>query len=696
MPEFTLRAIIMGVLFGILFGAASVYLALKAGLTVSASIPIAVLAISLGKRFFNTTILENNIIQTAGSAGESVASGVVFSLPGLLFLTMGDNGESCGAPFMSFGSLFVVALFGGAMGTLMMVPLRRTLIVKEHDTLPFPEGTACASVLVAGDKGGDFARNAYLGVGVAFAYAFLQKVLCFIEGIPTHVTSFRNKYFPAATINAEITPEYLGIGYIIGPGISGVMLAGGVLAWLGLIPLLATLVPMDVIATQLVKLGELPDLMTAGGPGGWDPATHTFANVPIAIYKAYVRQIGAGAVACAGFLTLIKTFPVIVSSFASSLKGFTDKTSTAQVKRTDRDLSIVFVAAGCLILAFIMCFLPMLPGEGLAHRAMVAVLVLLFGFFFVTVSSRIVGLIGSSSNPVSGMTIATIMGTCLVFIGIKWTGLVFEPMALVVGGMICLITANSGVATQNMKAGYIVGATPRLQQLAFLIGIVTAAAVAAITMNVLDKPTAEMAAQGVTHAIGSSAFPAPQGTLMATLIKGLLAFSLDWQYVIVGAMIAITVELCKVNSLSFAVGAYLPLSTTLPIFAGGVVRWLVDHRKPHEEASVSDDLGSGNLFATGLIAGGSLAGVAVALLSVNESISAAMQSCSVRNALESAFGGGGYSILGVACFAALAFTLYSFGMRPSLADVSIAQKTAPNATVTASSAKATEPVAEVT
>lgn len=667
--EFTLRAIIMGAIFGMLFGAATVYLALKAGLTVSASIPIAVLAISVGRKLFNTTILENNIIQTTGSASESIAAGVVFTLPGFLFLSVGADSQSVGGAFFNYWTICTLALFGGILGTLMMIPLRRSLIVHEHKTLPYPEGTACAQVLIAGDRGGDFAKTAYQGVFFALGYAILQKVLHFVAGCPAYMTSVKHKYFPAATVSGEITPEYLGVGYIIGPRIGGVLVAGGVLAWLALIPLLATLVPPDVIAAQLLKLGELKDLGMAGGPGGWDPLTHSFADTATAIYRAYVRQIGAGAVACGGFMTLLKTFPTIVSSFKSSLGTLQNGNNGAKkVLRTEDDLSIVVVLVGSLVMVVVLGLLPVLPGDGFVHRSLLALLIVVFGFFFVTVASRIVGLIGSSSNPISGMTIATLMGTCLIFIGVGWTGLSFEPMALVVGSMVCIAAANAGATSQDLKTGFIIGATPRYQQIALFIGVIASAFVVGATVHILDKPTADMAAQGITHAIGSDMFPAPQGTLMATLIRGLLSFNLDWQYVLVGAALAITIELCGVNALSFAVGAYLPLSTTLPIFIGGLLKGLVDWKR--QRGGSQDDegeLGNGSLFATGLVAGGALSGVVVALLSVNDSVHAAIKSCSLEPVLTGALGTGGYDLLGVGCYAAMGLALFIIACKPQAA-----------------------------
>lgn len=653
--EFTVKSILLGAVFGVIFGAATVYLALKAGLTVSASIPVAVLAISIGRKFFNTTILENNIIQTTGSAGESIAAGVVFTLPGFLFLTAGSQGES----FFSYWPIFILAAMGGILGTLMMIPLRRSLIVEEHNTLPYPEGTACASVLIAGEKGGDFAKTAYQGLGFAFLYAILQKVFHLIAESPAWVTKQTNKYFPSATVNGEITPEYMGVGYIIGPKIAGVLVAGGVLAWLGLIPLLASIVPQETTALQLIKLGYLKDLSTAGGAGGWDPLTKTFADYADALYRAYIRQIGAGAVAAGGFITLIKTIPTIISSFTSSL-GSIKKSGdeVAATKRTEDDLSFKLVIFGSAVLILLMAVLPQIPGNSVINKLLIGVLVVIFGFFFVTVSSRIVGIIGSSSNPISGMTIATLMGTCLVFISVGWTGKLFEPMALVVGSMICIAAANAGATSQDLKTGYIVGATPKYQQLSLFIGAIVSAVIIGLTLSILDRPTAAMQAQGITHAIGTDAYPAPQGTLMATLIKGLLSFNLDWQFVLVGVFLAITMELCGIKSLSFAVGAYLPLSTTLPIFVGGAIKGIVDLKNKKKGLVEDEELGKGALFSTGLVAGGALMGVIYAFLMAFETTSVPVGKLDMEHGLVSALGDGGYQLLGFFLFMLMGFILY--------------------------------------
>jgi OPT family oligopeptide transporter len=664
MAEFTVKAIITGAVFGIVFGAATVYLALKAGLTVSASIPIAVMAITLSRLFLKTTILENNIIQTTGSAGESIAAGVVFTLPGFLFLSDSSN-ES----YFNYITILALAMLGGVLGTLMMIPLRKPLIVKEHDTLPYPEGTACASVLKAGEKGGHLAKTAFGGLGIALGYAFLQKVFHVISETPAFMTKQANKFLPSAKLSGEITPEYLGVGYIIGPKISGVLVAGSVLASFALVPLLATLVPPENIARQLVKLGVLADITKPGGRGGWNPDTKTFTDFSIAIYWAYIRQIGAGAVAAGGFITLIKTIPTIISSFKSSVASLNKNSSISSNSqlRTEKDISLKVVGIGSIALILIVSMLPFIPGNIFFSRLLVGVLIVLFGALFVTVSSRIVGLIGSSNNPISGMTIATILGTCLIFIAVGWTGKMYEPMVLVVGGMICIAAANAGTTSQDLKTGYIVGATPKYQQLALFIGAIVSSIAVGITIKVLDTPTPQMISEGIHHAIGQTKYAAPQATLMATLIKGVQSSNLDWQYILVGIFIAVVVELCGIKALSFAIGLYLPLATTLPIFIGGVIRGIVDYKQKKKDTQVlaeEEDLGKGNLFATGLVAGGAIAGVIIAFLSVNETIATWLSKIDVAHDLSNLLGGDlGYEILGVIFFAILGAILYKTAMK---------------------------------
>lgn len=666
MAEFTIKAVVTGSVFGIIFGAATVYLALKAGLTVSASIPIAVMAITLSRLFLRTTILENNIIQTTGSAGESIAAGVVFTLPGFLFLSDPNSADN-----FNYITILILAIFGGILGTLMMIPLRKPLIVKEHGILPYPEGTACASVLKAGVRGGEFAKTAFQGLGFAMVYAFLQKILHLIAETPFFMTQQANRFFPSAKISGEITPEYLGVGYIVGPRIAGVLVAGSVLSWFVFIPLLASLVPPDIIAAQLFKLGYLPSMTEAGGPGVWDPTTKTFGDYSTAIYRAYVRQIGAGAVAAGGFITLLKTIPTIISSFKGSVSSLKDGTGTEGIKRTDKDLSLKIVGIGSIALVLLMTVLPQVPGDSILSKLLLGLLVVIFGAFFVTVSSRIVGLIGSSNNPISGMTIATLMGTCLVFIAVGWTGKVYEPMALVVGGMICIAAANAGATSQDLKTGYIVGATPRYQQISLFIGAIVSSIAIGWTIKILDTPTPEMLQQGIQHAIGTERYAAPQATLMATLIKGILSFNLDWQFVLVGVCIAIVVELCGIKALSFAIGIYLPLATTLPIFIGGAIRGFVEWRKRRRGEVLSaeeEDLGKGSLFATGLVAGGAIAGVIVAFLMANDSVNKGLQGISLEHPLSDRLGLTGYFLLGVAFFAFMGWVLYRIGMKKTKFD----------------------------
>lgn len=663
MKELTVKSILVGSLFGVIFGAATVYLALKAGLTVSASIPIAVIAITLGRKFLKTTILENNIIQTTGSAGESIAAGVAFTLPGFLFLSSPSSAE-----YFNYLTILILAIVGGLLGTLLMVPLRKALIVNEHDNLPYPEGTACGDVLKAGERGGDFAKTAFWGLGVAFVYAILQKVMHVIAETPFYATKQINKFFPSARVSGEITPEYLGVGYIIGPKIAGVLVAGSVLSWMVFIPLLSTLVPPDVIAIQLVKLGYLSDIANAGGKGGWDPVTHTFNDYSAAIYYAYVRQVGAGTVAAGGIITLVKTIPTIVKSVKGSMASLRGGSSAAEssVSRTDKDLSLKVVGLGSLALIVIISVIPSLPGDGFMQKILIGILVVLFGALFVTVSSRIVGLIGSSNNPISGMTIATVMGTSLIFLSLGWSGQAYEPLVLVVGGMICIAAANAGATSQDLKSGYIVGATPRNQQIALFVGAIVSSIVIGITVKFLDKPTTEMIQQGVQHAIGTEKYPAPQATLMATLIKGILSQNLDWQYVIVGMFLAVVMELCGIKSLSFAIGVYLPLATTLPIFIGGAVRGLVEGRQKKEKKEVSaeeEELSKGSLFATGLVAGGAVAGVVIAFITGTSGGEQFLRNISMEHGLVELLSENGYFLLGTLFFALMGLILYRVAMK---------------------------------
>jgi putative OPT family oligopeptide transporter len=576
--------VILGIVFGLIFGASTVYLGLRAGLTVSASIPIAVLAISVLKRLGGSTILENNIVQTIGSAGESVAGGVVFTIPALIFLV------PLGPGYFNYFQITMLAFAGGILGVLMMVPLRRALIVKEHGVLPYPEGTACADVLIAGEKGGNLATMVFSGLGIGALWKSLSWIFhVFLTEIG--YSTPRTSQFPNATLNIDISPEYLGVGYVIGPRIAGTMVAGGVLSWLVLLPLLSILgahipTPFPPIHPAFANnpATGMPFTISEMGPGQ--------------LWLAYIRYIGAGAVLASGIITLTRTIPTIVASARESLKDIGSGSNSASRIRTERDMPIWIVLLGSLALAVFLAIAPRMPTQG---NILVSILVVIFGFFFVTVSSRITGLIGSSSNPISGMTIATLILTCLLFVALGWTGDFYGPVAICVGAVVCIAAANAGATSQDLKTGYIVGATPFYQQLGLIIGVVTSAFVIGMTTLYLHR----------VFGIGSQAIAAPQATLMATIIKGLLSQNLPWGLVLVGVFISVTLELCGIHSLSFAVGSYLPIATTAPIFVGGLVRGYVERRTGLSQES---EISSGTLFSSGLIAGGSLTGILYAIL----------------------------------------------------------------------------------
>ena len=582
--EFTLKAILIGSLFGVIFGASTVYLGLRAGLTVAASIPIAVLSISVLKKLGGSTILENNIVQTIGSAGESVAGGVVFTIPALIFL-MPD-----GPGYFNYLQITMLAFAGGILGVLMMVPLRRALIVKEHGVLPYPEGTACAEVLVAGERGGALARLVFSGLGVGALWKALGTPL-FLFLAEVGYSMPRTSSFPNATVRLDTSPEYLGVGYVIGPRIAGTMVAGGVLSWLVFLPLLSILggfitepfPPIHPNYANNPATGR-PFLISEMSPGQ--------------LWSAYIRYIGAGAVLAAGIITLVRTIPTIIASARGSFRDLSSTTAAAGGRaRTDRDVPMAVVLGGSLALGVFLTVMPSLPTQG---NVVAAVLVLVFGFFFATVSSRITGLIGSSSNPISGMTIATLILTCLLFVALGWTGDVYSPVALCVGAIVCIAAANAGNTSQDLKTGYIVGATPLYQQYGLVIGVLVSSVVVGATVIYMHQ----------VFGIGSAQVAAPQATLMATIITGLLDQNLPWGLVLVGVFIAVTLELCGIHSLSFSVGAYLPIATTAPIFAGGLVRWFVERRTG---ATQESDIGPGTLFSSGLIAGGSIAGILFAV-----------------------------------------------------------------------------------
>jgi putative OPT family oligopeptide transporter len=709
--EFTFRAVALGSLFGILFGAVTVYVGLRAGLTVSASIPIAVLSISILRAFGKPTILENNIVQTTGSAGESVAGGVIFTLPALIFLGFG----------LEYWRIFILALIGGWLGVFFMIPLRRQLIVKEHGNLLYPEGTACGDVLIAGDRGGSFASRVFWGLGLGALYTLFQNENLFSlwPSQPTH--SFVK--FPGATIRAATTSEYLGVGYIIGPRIAGVLFSGGVFAWLVMMP------AIKFFGSML--------------PGTLYPGTMPISQMTYnELYGAYIRPMGAGAVAAAGLITLIRTLPTIVAALRGGTKGLGKSAAIALSRRTEQDMNLKFALGGSLLLLLAMwAYLTFKPIAG-AETSMIsnlfsAALVVVFGFLFVTVSSRITGLIGSSSNPISGMAIATLMATCAVFLLVGWTSHPFWALALSVGGVVCIASANAGNTSQDLKTGYIVGATPRRQQMGLLIGVLVSVFAIGLTLMLMNKALEEFhpvsiaididhlpdgveldkkgfsndsvmvstaqekqyqmtSVQGMAllnainsskvpdgkyfynphtgmaeiqwvQGIGSSEAAAPQARLMATVINGILTQKLPWGLILLGVFIVLGVELLGVRSLSFAVGFYISIGTTLAMFCGGIVRWLVDRHAKKTQSGEESDVGPGSLYSSGLIAAGGIMGLLGMGIKILEKTPYHGHNVLQEGAL--AWGTRFPSLhenntLAVITFLVLAFSLYHFARKP--------------------------------
>jgi len=643
--EFTLRAVVLGSLFGLLFGAVTVYVGLRAGLTVSASIPIAVLSISILRAFGRSTILENNIVQTTGSAGESLAAGVMFTIPALIFLGFGSE--------FTFWRIFPLALLGGWLGVLFMIPLRRQLVVKEHGNLVFPEGTACADVLVAGERGGSFAGRVFWGLGIGGVYTFLMNTVQAWNSQPES----RPSWFPGSSFRANITTEYLGVGYIIGPKVSGILFAGGVVSWLLMMP-------------AIKFFGQL-----SGGTAIYPSTIPIPLMTPDDMWRQYIRPMGAGAVAAAGLITLLRTLPTIISALRSGLKDVRSEGAKHAVakNRLERDMSIRVVIFGSLaIVAMIWVLLTFNPIKG-ANTAwyqnlLAGVFVIFFGFLFVTVAARISGLLGNSSNPISGMSIATLMATCAIFFVAGWTAPNYAVLALTIGGVVCIAAAIAGATSQDLKTGYLVGSTPVRQQMGLLIGVTISTIAIGATLNLMNTglqkyiptqiplnvqalPTGvkiekdTFVHQGKTYAlinslgssvvpdgeylydpgtkqieiqwaqgIGSDKAPAPQARLMATVINGILNQRLPWRLVLMGVALVLAVEILGVRSLAFAVGSYLSIATTATMFAGGLVRWLVETTsKKADEGEASP----GALYSSGLIAAGGvfgLLGIIIALL----------------------------------------------------------------------------------
>ncbi|MDN4595468.1 OPT family oligopeptide transporter [Polycladomyces subterraneus] len=568
LPELTVVALVLGIILAIVFGAANAYLGLKIGLTVSASVPAAVISMAILRGLFRReSILENNIVQTMTTAGEAVAAGAIFTLPALYLWKLNPS-----QVMISF-----IVLTGGFLGVLMMIPLRRLLIVNEHETLPYPEGTACAEVLKSGETGGRNARLVFTGFGIgALVKALGDGFSLFKTEIETQVAKFKN-----AVIGMDTYPALLGVGYIIGPRIAGQMLAGGLLAWIVLIP-----------AISFFGAGSTHPILPAA-----DPISKMDAWT---IWKEYIRYIGAGAVAAGGLITLVKTLPILYSSIRDTVRSMRVKRDNgpAAIERTDRDIPMTYVILGIIALILVIAFVPV-TDVGIIGAVAIAV----FGFLFVTVASRIVGIVGSSSSPVSGMTIATLIIVTVVFKFIGVTGQAGMVASLVVAAIICTALAVAGDISQDLKTGYLVGGTPWKQQLAMMVGVLASGLVIGFVLIVLNA----------SYGLGSAALPAPKAVLMKVIIEGMMAGNLPWDLIFIGVALAVTIEFLGLNSLVVAVGVYLPVHVSVPIMVGGIVRWLVDIFTKDDKLRESRHE-TGTLFASGLIAGESLAGVIIAIL----------------------------------------------------------------------------------
>ena len=561
-PEFTVTSVIMGVLLAIIFGAANAYLGLRVGMTVSASIPAAVISMGVIRVIMKKdSILESNMVQTIGSAGESLAAGAIFTLP-VLFLWSKEGITE--AP--SLITISLIALFGGILGVLFMVPLRNALIVKEHGVLPYPEGTACAEVLLAGEEGGASAKSVFAGMGLAALFKFVVDGLKVIPSVITvPLKAFKTE------LSAEVYPALLGVGYICGPKIASYMFAGGLIGWFVLIPAIITFGGSTILYPGTKTIA---DMYAAGGAS--------------AIWSSYIRYIGAGAVAAGGIISLIKSLPLIVRTFADAIKGMKGAGNSNSAVRTEVDLDMRVIGIGVLIMIIAIWLLPEIPVSPLG-----AVIIALFGFFFATVSSRMVGIVGSSNNPVSGMAIATLLFSTLCLKVTGDTGVHGMKGAIAIGSVICIIAAMAGDTSQDLKTGYIVGATPRLQQIGELIGAIVSAFAIGGVMYLLNS----------AWGFGSEQIPAPQATLMKMVVEGVMGGTLPWVLIFMGVFIAIVVEVLGIPVLAFSIGLYLPIYLSTPIMVGGVIKWFIDNKRKYandEERKDASDRGV--LYAAGMIA----------------------------------------------------------------------------------------------
>ena len=569
-PEFTVTSIVIGVILAVVFGAANAYLGLRVGMTVSASIPAAVISMGVIRMLLRkNSILESNMVQTIGSAGESLAAGAIFTMP-VLFLWAGEGVMK--EPDLV--GISAIAICGGLLGVLFMVPLRNALIVKEHGILPYPEGTACAEVLLAGEKGGASAKTVFAGMGLAALFKFLVDGIKVIPGVVTApMKAFRTEF------SAEIYPALIGVGYICGAKISSYMFAGGIIGWFVLIPAIVTFGGETVLY-----------------PGTESIATMYAEGGASAIWGSYIRYIGAGMVAAGGIMSLLKSLPMIVSTFMEALKGI-KSAGDAGTKRTEQDIDMRFVIAGIAILVLIIWLIPQVP-VSIAG----AILIVLFGFFFGAVSSRMVGLVGSSNNPVSGMAIGTLLLATLILKFTGDTGVHGMAGAIAIGSIICIIAAMAGDMSQDLKTGFLLGATPKKQQIGELIG----GAVAAITIGGV------LILLNNAWGFGTKELAAPQATLMKMIVEGVMEENLPWTLIFIGVFIAVVIEILGIPVLPVAIGLYLPLELSSTIMIGGAIRWIVDKKN----AASEDDASSGILFCSGMIAGEGLVGILLAILAV--------------------------------------------------------------------------------
>ena len=579
MRDFSVRALIMGALFGIVFGSANAYLGLRVGLTISTAIPLAVISVaifkSLEKVWGKASILEANIAQTTGSASSSLASGIIFTVPALFLWGVEP----------ALAQIALLGILGGMLGIVFMIPLRRFLIVKEHNNLPYPEGTAAAQVLIAADSGGAKARYVFQGLGLGFLY---KGFLSFAQMWPSEV-SIRIPGLKKGLLGLEATPALLGVGYILGFRIAAIMVAGGLLSWLGIIPAIA-------------HFGELVQTPLF-------PATEKLISqmTPKEIWTNYVRYIGAGAVATGGIITVFKSLPTMIDSLKIGIKELSPQAMALVSSRirTDRDLSFKIVIAVVAIFLIIAISTPYVVGvhQVIMTRIIGAIAIAIFAFIFVTVSSRIVGLVGVTSNPTSGMTIVTLLGTSGVFFLLGWTDIYSKAAVLTIGTVVAVAASIAGDISQDLKSGYLLGATPKKQQASELFGALTSAFFIALAVFTL----------GEVYGFGTTEIPAPQATLMKTVIDGVLQANLPWSLVLIGASFAVVAELLSVPSLPFAVGIYLPLSTMTPIFVGGVIRRIVESRSQKDKADIAArETDTGVLLGSGLIAGEGIMGVSIA------------------------------------------------------------------------------------